>query len=156
MSNVDAGTTAVVFAAVLIAVVCLAVAAYLTPSTAGNSTTSESSASTSIIDGVVTGYVTASPSQPNCPAGQSCDENMTGYSLVFMPQCSGSAGCEPSMAILSSSGHYSALLPAGTYTVTGLSPSCPWAGCSSAFPVEITVVGGMQVVENFDIDTGIR
>ena len=142
------------FVAVLLVVVVLALAAYLVP-LGGGGKTSGSSASSSEIDGVVTGYVTATPSQPSCSSGQSCDEDMAGYSLVFTPQCGGSTGCEPSLAPLSASGHYSALLPAGTYTVTGLSPSCPWVGCSSAFPVEVAVVGGVQLVQNFEIATGI-
>jgi hypothetical protein len=82
---------------------------------------------------------------------------MTGYSLLFTPNCHGStAGCQPDKAVLSPAGHYSILLPAGNYTVTGLDPSCSWVGCSTAFPKTVVVEGGMQVVFNINIDTGIR
>jgi hypothetical protein len=143
------------FGAILVVAAVLVLGVYFSGAINGNSTTTQSTSTTSAIEGVVTGYVTAGPSQPICTAGQSCDENMSGYNLVFVPLCSGSAGCETSMAPLSFSGHYSALLPAGTYTVTGLSPSCPWVGCSTAFPVQVVVVGGSQLVLNFEINTGI-
>ncbi len=146
---------AAVFAVVVFAVAGVAAASYLVPPSGGGSAQQGSSTTTPPLQGVVTGYVTASPSQPVCTAGQSCDVNMTGYSLVFTLQCAGSSGCESSAASLSQSGHYSALLPAGTYTVT-LGPSCPWLGCSAVFPTDVTVVGGNQLVQDFQIDTGIR
>lgn len=103
------------------------------------------------------GYVTVGPSRSNCPTDQSCNENMSGYSLAFSPECTGEPGtCEPLMAGIAPGGHYSILLDPGNYTVTGLYPSCPWTGCAAAFPKTIEVIGGMQVVYNFDIDTGIR
>jgi hypothetical protein len=116
----------------------------------------QSSTTGSGIDGVVTGYVTVGPSQPVCSTNQSCNENLTGYSLVFKELCTGSMSCQTRMAQISPNGHYSILLPAGVYEVTGLSPSCAWVGCSSAFPVTMTVEGGMQLVRDFNIDTGIR
>lgn len=124
----------------------------------GTSVTQTSSTTTtgSGIQGVVTGYVTVGPSQSVCPVNQTCNENMTGYSLVFTPQCPESSNCQPSTAELSPGGHYSILLPAGNYSVTGLHPSCSWMGCSSAFPKTVAVEGGMQLVFNVDIDTGIR
>jgi len=83
--------------------------------------------------------------------------NTTGYSLVFTPQCSiASSTCQPVKAELGPGGHYSVLLLAGEYTVSGLYPSCLWEGCSSTFPKTVTVEGGMQLVLNIDIDTGIR
>ncbi len=78
---------------------------------------------------------------------------MTGYSVIFTPQC---AGCQSQTAALNPAGHYSILLPPGSYAVTGLDPSCPWVGCSTAFPQPVTVVGGMQVELDVQIDTGIR
>lgn len=118
--------------------------------------TSESATTTSAeIQGIVTGYVTVGPSQPACQAGQSCDENMSGYSLVFS-QCVGSSGCLDMTAAIAPSGHYSILLSTGNYTVTGLTPSCEWPGCASAFPKTVAVQGGMQIVVDFEIDTGIR
>jgi len=120
-----------------------------------SSTSTSSGLSSPAMEGVVTGYVVASPSQPACPSGQSCDENMTGYELVFTAQC-GSSTCQSQMAPLNPAGHFSILLAAGSYTVTGLSPSCPWTGCSAAFPQTVTAVGGMQVEFNVDLDTGIR
>lgn len=115
-----------------------------------------SSTNSSAMDGVVTGYVTAGPSQPTCTPDQPCIENMSGYSLVFTPQCTAPVACLVSKAPLSAGGHYSALLPAGVYAVSGLYPSCPWMGCSTTFPKTITVVGGAQMVLDFQIDTGIR
>ena len=121
------------------------------------STHSSSTTSSSAIQGVVTGYVTVGPSQPVCSANQSCNVNMSGYSLEFTLQCNPAVyNCPASMATLSPSGHYSILLSPGNYTVTGLYPSCHWLGCSSAFPKTVTVEGGSQVVLNVDIDTGIR
>lgn len=120
-----------------------------------SSGSSSSGLSSSAIEGIVTGYVTASPSQPTCTAGQNCDENMTGYSVVFTLQCTGST-CPSAMAPLNPAGHYSILLPPGSYLVTGLSPKCPWTGCSTAFPQSVAVVGGMQIELNVEIDTGIR
>ncbi len=109
------------------------------------------------MQGVVTGYVAVGPSQPVCYVNQPCTVNVTGYSLVFTPHCPGSSSnCQPIMAALGPGGHYSVLLPAGEYVVTGLSPSCNWMGCSSSFPKTVTVEGGMQLVFNVDIDTGIR
>ena len=143
--------------AVLIAVLA---GVYLNSTFNGGTTatqTSPTTTSSSGVQGVVTGYVTVGPSQPTCPANQSCNENMSGYSLVFTPQCSGSSSnCQARTAELSPGGHYSILLPAGNYSVTGLYPSCNWAGCSSAFPKTVTVDGGMQLVFNVDIDTGVR
>jgi hypothetical protein len=124
--------------------------------TSSTTTTSSGTISNSGIQGIVTGYVTVGPSQPVCSENQSCNENMSGYSLVFTSQCSGSSSCLASKAVLSPGGHYSILLPAGNYSVTGLYPSCNWMGCSSAFPKMVAVEGGMQLVFNVDIDTGIR
>lgn len=109
------------------------------------------------MQGVVAGFVTVGPSQPVCRANESCNVDMTGYSIVFTPQCAGQGqSCQPSTAPLSPAGHYSALLREGNYTVTGLSPSCPWVGCASAFPRAVFVQGGMQIELDFSIDTGIR
>jgi hypothetical protein len=150
---------AVAVGVVLIVVVALGVGLYLNSASNSGTTTQTSSTTTadSGIQGVVTGYVTVGPSQPVCSANQTCNENMSGYSLVFTPQCSESpSNCQARTAELSPSGHYSILLPAGNYSVTGLYPSCNWMGCSSAFPKTITVEGGMQLVFSVDIDTGIR
>ncbi len=150
-------------AAVLVSIVAIVVAtgAYLTfvqggvPATSQTTSTTSTTSGSSGIKGVVTGYVTVGPSQPVCYANQTCNVNMTGYSLVFRPQCS-SSNCQSEMATLSPSGHYSIFLPAGNYTVIGLSPDCKWMGCASAFPKTVTVEAGMQLVFNVDIDTGIR
>lgn len=121
----------------------------------GGTENASSSTTGSATMGVVTGYVTVGPSQPVCSSNQPCNVNITGYSLVFVPQCLG-AGCKTLRAEILSAGHYSVLLPAGTYVVTGLYPSCDWLGCSHVFPASVVVEGGMQQVLNFDIDTGIR
>ena len=132
----------------------------------GNTTTSSSSttSTTQNIGGIVTGYVTVGPSQPVCSENQSCTVDLTGYSLKFTLQCSGTSSIPSSIscggpvynATISPSGHYSILLPAGTYSMIGLSPTCSWMGCSSAFPKTVEVQGGMQLVVNVEIDTGIR
>lgn len=152
MESTGGKANTVLFPVVIIAVVCILLGAYLSVPLSGPES---SSTATSVVKGVVTGYVTAGPSQPTCSTGQSCIENMSGYSLVFTPQCEGLA-CVVSMAPLSPSGHYSALLVPGTYTITGLYPSCPWLGCSQAFPKMVTVQGGLQTVLDIQIDTGIR
>jgi hypothetical protein len=132
--------------------------------TTQTSTTSTSSSSQNI-DGVVTGFVTVGPSQPVCSQNQSCMVNISGYSLEFSLLCpestlggSASTACQPLnySVQISPTGHYAALLPAGNYSITGLAPSCNWVGCSSAFPETIMVKGGMQLVVNINIDTGIR
>ena len=138
--------------------VCLIIAGVFvgTYLSTGGSQSSSSTTSNSQIQGIVAGYVTVSPSQPSCSTDEPCNVNMTGYSLVFTPQCSGSSECNPVLAPLAPSGHYSVLLNPGDYTVTGLSPSCQWMGCTSAFPGTVTVEGGLQLLFNVDIDTGIR
>jgi hypothetical protein len=119
--------------------------------------TSPTTTSSSGIQGIVAGYVTVGPSQPVCSANQTCNVDVSGYGLTFTPQCPRpSSNCQASMAALSPSGHYSILLPPGNYSVTGLYPSCPWLGCSSVFPKTVEVEGGMQLVLNINIDTGIR
>jgi hypothetical protein len=111
-----------------------------------------SSSSSQNIDGVVTGYLTVEPSWPLCSQNKSCTVNLADYSLIFKSQCS-NASCQVQtfLAPVSPSGHYSVLLPAGNYVVSGLSPSCIWIGCSTAFPKTIVVQGGMQLVVNVDI-----
>ncbi len=148
-------STTAVFVVIVI-VVIIASATYVTFNGGPSSSQSSSTMTTPGIQGVVTGYVTVGPSQPACNANQPCTVNMTGYSLVFTPQCQGSSSCQPVKAALNPAGHYSVLLPAGEYTVTGLYPSCTWVGCSSAFPKTVTVEGGMQLVFDVNIDTGIR
>lgn len=150
----EGSRVAVIFPlAVSLVIMALFVGTYV--SVAGSQPIS-SSTSSSQIQGVVTGYVTVSPSQPSCPASQTCGVDMTGYSLIFTPRCVGTAGCSPIVAPLAPSGHYSVLLNPGEYSVTGLAPSCQWVGCPSAFPRTVTVEGGMQLVFDVNIDTGIR
>lgn len=153
MEGSGGGTRSSLFAAIAVVVVAIVLGTYLALPVVGPASSSTTSQT---MKGVVTGYVTAGPSQPTCSVDQPCVENMSGYSLVFSPQCSGDTACDVSMAPLSPSGHYSALLPAGVYTVTSLYPSCPWLGCSTAFPKTVTVEGGMQTVLDIQIDTGIR
>lgn len=162
MNRRSANINALAMAVVSIPIIVIAILAgvYLSSTLNGGTTVTQTSSTTTTvsgIQGVVTGYVTVGPSQPVCSANQSCNENMSGYSLVFTPQCpASSSNCQASKAELSPSGHYSILLPAGNYSVTGLYPSCNWMGCSSAFPKTVAVEGGMQLVFNVDIDTGIR
>jgi len=127
------------------------------------SSSSSSSASQSAIQGIVAGIVTVGPSQPVCSPNQPCTEDLTGYSLVFTSQCGTgaapqSASCQRQnyTAPIAPSGHYSILLVPGNYTISGLSPSCNWVGCSASFPKAVTVEGGQQLIVNVNVDTGIR
>lgn len=128
-----------------------------------SSPTTSSSSSGPGPQGVVTGYVTVGPSQSSCSSNQSCTEDLSGYSLIFTSQCptesaaAYSATCQPQTyeASIAPSGHYSILLTPGPYSIMGLAPSCTWVGCSSAFPVLVTVEAGQQLVVNVDVDTGI-
>jgi len=154
-----AGMSPAVAVFAIMVVVIVAGGAYLTLIQGGPSNTTQplSTTTSSEIEGVVTGYVTVGPSQPVCRANQTCNVDMSGYSLVFTPVCSGPThACLPIEAALSPSGHYSILVSPGVYTASGLSPSCGWMGCSAAFPKNVTVMGGMQVVLDINIDTGIR
>jgi len=94
------------------------------------------------VQGIVTGSVTI--------GGQTIS-NMSGYGIVFVPKCSAGTTCPATIAEIYPTGHYSILLNPGNYTVTGLFPSCKWAGCSSAFPQKVSVGAGMQVVFNIDL-----
>jgi len=159
----NGSSSAAKYAIILVIVIAVVAGVYLSYALGNTSTTSistqtSSEGTTPVIDGVVTGYVTVGPSQPVCTANQSCNVNLTGYSLEFTSQCPTTSTCQTqlSKAALSPSGHYSALLPAGNYTVTGLYPSCNWKGCSATFPKMILVEGGNQLVLNINIDTGIR
>ena len=106
-------------------------------------TTSVSSTTSSEEQGIVTGIVTVE--------GQSAPSNLSSFALVFVPKCSSGSNCQVTLAYIYPTGHYSILLNPGNYTVFWLYPSCQWAGCSAAFPQEVAVVGGMQVVLNFDL-----
>jgi len=153
---------------VIVAVILIAFLSYFLM-TAGTdhsvtSNSSSSSAMQSEVQGIIAGYVTVGPSQPVCSANQSsCTEGLSGYSLLFSPQCgtaggaSSSSSCEESTysAPIGPSGHYSVLLAPGNYTITGLSPSCSWVGCASSFPESVVVEAGQQLIVNINIDTGI-
>ena len=136
-------------------IVMLLFAVYVGFVFSSNTTTSQTTTS---IKGVVTGYVTVGPSQPVCSANQSCNVDLTGYSLEFTSSCPDAVQCqnETSLAPISPSGHYAILLDPGKYTVSGLAPSCIWLGCSSTFPQTVVVESGIQLVFNVNIDTGIR
>jgi len=157
-------SNSVTIAAVVVVVLGASLFYFATLAGAGHQTTSisspSSSTSQSAIQGIIAGTVTAGPSQPACSPNQSCTEDLAGYSLVFKPQCGASPtpSCENQnfTASVAPSGHYSILLAPGNYTITGLSPSCIWVGCSSSFPKAVTVQAGQQLVVNIDVDTGIR
>ena len=150
------GAGVIVFpVALLLVVVAFFASTYWAPTSPGP-VSSSTATTASVIQGIVTGFVTVGPSQPSCPSGQSCDVNMSGYDIVFALQCPGSSNCGSYTAVLSPAGHYSILLSPGNYTVTGLTPSCSWTGCSTAFPRQVQVTGGNQIVLNFEVDTGIR
>lgn len=110
------------------------------------SSTSTSSTSIQKMDGVITGYVTIGSSTTS--------GSLVGYSLEFSLACpSGSSACEVLnySASISPSGHYSVLLPAGTYSIVGLEPTCPITSCSSISPDTVVVEGGVQLVVNVAI-----
>jgi len=154
-ANAGALPTPALFGTLVVLVVLAG--AYIAFTQNGVTTSTQTSETTSSgIEGIVTGYVTVGPSQPVCSANQTCNVNMSGYSLVFTPQCPQPTFCQSETAQLSPGGHYSILLPAGNYSVAGLYPSCNWMGCATAFPKTVTVNGGMQLVFNVNIDTGIR
>jgi hypothetical protein len=131
-----------------------------TTSKTSSSWSSTSTTSSSGPDGIIAGYVTVGPSQPVCSANESsCNVDLTGYSLRLSSVCpASSASCEVQnfSASIAPSGHYSVLLAPGNYTITGLSPSCSWVGCSSAFPKAVAVEAGQQEVVDVTVDTGIR
>ncbi|MDE1852541.1 MAG: hypothetical protein KGI38_02205 [Thaumarchaeota archaeon] len=104
--------------------------------------------------GMVEGVVSVGPSQPVCRVGESCNVNMTGYSLIFTWQCYGLCPALSRPVALGADGRYAVSLPVGTYTAS-LS-SCPWLGCSSALPRTVTVDSGLTTTLNITIDTGIR
>jgi hypothetical protein len=149
------------FALLPVILIVLIFGVYLSYSIGNSSistTETGTTSNTTVMSGVVTGFVTVGPSQPVCSANKSCNIDLTGYSLEFASVCPSFSSCQPTIARapLSPSGHYSILLPAGNYSFTGLYPSCKWLGCSSAFPKSVVVEGGMQLVLDFNIDTGIR
>ena len=106
--------------------------------------TSTSASSSFEAQGIVTGIVSV--------GGQTL-ANISQYSVVFDPLlCSGGScqGGQGSLAPIYPSGHYSALLAPGNYTVW-LYPSCRWSGCATASQHSVTVLSGQQIVVNIDI-----
>ncbi|MDG6990517.1 MAG: hypothetical protein JRM99_03740 [Nitrososphaerota archaeon] len=104
--------------------------------------------------GTVEGVVSVGPAQPVCGAGMSCNVNMSGYSLIFTPDCSGLCSPLSRVAPLQADGSYSIALAAGKYTVS--MDSCSWMGCSSALPRTVSVTAGEITLLNITIDMGIR
>ena len=105
-------------------------------------------------DGTVEGVVSVGPSQPVCRAGESCDVNMSGYSLVFTPDCTGLCSALSRAVPLESDGHFSVTLPVRKYVVS--MDSCEWIGCSAALPRTVSLSAGKTTLLNISIDTGIR
>ena len=106
-------------------------------------TSSVNASTSSGMQGIVTGIVTVE--------GQTAPSNLSGYALIFVLQCPVEPACPVNLVSIYPTGHYSTLLNPGNYTVSWLVPSCRWAGCSSAFPQRVTVVGGMQTVLNINL-----
>ncbi len=104
-------------------------------------TTTITSPTTSIeVQGVVAGMVTVGGQVPS---------NISAYSVTFKPSpCIGS--CLERLIPIYPSGHYSALLAPGNYTM-GLYPSCEWSGCAVAFQNPVALESGQQIVVNIDI-----
>jgi len=65
--------------------------------------------------------------------------NLSSYKLVFH-----SATGQDVLVPVYPTNHFATSLPVGTYTVTGFSPGCNWAGCDSDFPKTVVVQFGMQ------------
>ena len=140
------------FVVVVVILICFGVfVAYVSSPT----TQTSSSSSSNSIEGIVTGLVTVGPSQPSCSGNQSCNVNLSGYSLQFTLICQ-AASCQSYLATIAPSGHYSILLAPGQYSITGLVPTCIWDGCLTTFPLTVKVVEGLQIVVNINIDTGIK
>jgi hypothetical protein len=109
-------------------------------STTTVTTTASSASNTLVAQGVVTGIVSVGGQVP---------ANISLYSVVFRPTpCSGA--CSGLLIPIYPSGHYSALLSPGNYTM-GLYPSCKWSGCATSFQNPVTVDSGQQIVVNFDL-----
>ncbi len=104
-------------------------------------TTTTTTVSTSLeAQGVVSGVVTVGGQVP---------ANISLYSVTFKPSpCTGS--CLENLVSIYPSGHYSALLAPGNYSM-GLGPSCKWSGCGTAFQNPVAVVSGQQIVVNINI-----
>jgi hypothetical protein len=117
--------------------------ATVTTTSTSTVTSSASVSASSEMQGIVTGIVTVQ--------GQTASSNLSDYALVFVLQCPAKPTCPVSLVSIYPTGHYSALLNPGNYTVSWLVPFCMWAGCSSAFPQRVTVVGGMQTVLNINL-----
>lgn len=105
-------------------------------------------------DGTVEGVVSIGPAQPVCRVGESCNLNMSGYSLTFTPSCGGLCTSLSRSVPLEADGSYSIALVSGKYIVS--MGSCGWIGCSSALPRTISVSAGGTTLLNITIDTGIR
>jgi len=100
--------------------------------------------STGPTQGVITGIVNVAGQAPS---------NISDYKLIFNPICPTGSSCDRATLVpIYPSGHFSALLDAGNYTILGMSPSCDWSGCSAAFPQSMTVEGGQQLVADIDIE----
>jgi hypothetical protein len=115
----------------------------VTTTTTSTFSSSASASTSSEIQGIVTGIVTVQ--------GQTASSDLSDYALVFVLQCPSEPACPVNLVSINPTGHYSTLLDPGNYTVSWLVPSCRWAGCSSAFPQRVTVVGGMQTVLNINL-----
>ena len=107
-------------------------------------TTSTSASGSFEAQGIVTGIVSV--------GGQTL-ANISQYSVVFDPLLCSGGSCQSgqrSLVPIYPSGHYSALLAPGNYTMW-LYPSCKWNGCATAFQHPVTVMSGQQIVVNIDI-----
>lgn len=150
-------STTVLFAAIVVLVV--AAMGYYAAEMGGTSSSSSSTVQ-STAKRVVAGTVTVGPSSPSCGANEACTEDFSGCSLEFASRCGSGGGTQSCTsqtfrAPIFASGHYSILLPAGEYSITGLSPPCSWSGCASEFPLAVSVAPGDQVVVNVNVETGI-
>lgn len=116
----------------------------LSTTTITTTTTSVSAISSCEAQGIVTGIVSVGGQTP---------ANISLYSVRFDPLLCSGGSCQRgqgSLAPLYPSGHYSALLAPGNYTMR-LYPSCKWSGCTTAFQHPVRVMSGQQIVLNIDI-----
>src|SRR5437773_2469367 len=94
------------------------------------------------------GVVMRGPTMPVCKVGQPCTEPAVGAVLVFTRN-----GHVAAKVTTKSGGRYSVLLPAGLYTVRLQQQTRIGTGLQ---PREARVKAGVNLRQNFAIDTGIR
>ena len=99
--------------------------------------------------GVLTGSVTIGPLCSVQPCTQPLGDVYSSRELLLRRQ-----GRETIRMLLEADGSFSAVVPAGRYTVEVT--ECDFLGCPGVLPVTVTVASGETTTLHIDIDTGIR